>query len=296
MQRADLGAAPEPDLPEPVGIGERLPRRRDDVGVAAREHALRLRRTGGCRRRRRPASRSPRRARRRGSRAAAATLRAERAALVRDAPSACTRSRSARCTDTRPRRPSAAWRPRTCRPSTARGSRSQRARARRRSSARRRRGCRPRCTSSQRKRQPTTQARADARAHRGEHLERQPHALLARAAVAVGARVQRREERRHRVGVRVVQLDAVEAGRFARAAASANSPGSTRGSSRMCGRCDVGHPLAVALNRSASSSRASRTASSSSSSSVASRAHVGLGAPLQRGSPVAREAAPVARR
>jgi hypothetical protein len=38
--------------------------------------------------------------------------------------------------------------------------------------------------------------------------------------------------------VREVQLDAVEAGASARGpAASANRPGSTRGSSRMCGRC-----------------------------------------------------------
>ena len=53
---------------------------------------------------------------------------------------------------------------------------------------------------------------ADPLADRGEGLQRQSHPVLARAAVAVGPRVQAREERRHRVGVRVVQLDAVEAG------------------------------------------------------------------------------------
>jgi len=58
---------------------------------------------------------------------------------------------------------------------------------------------------------------ADLGAHALEDLERQAHAVFARAAVTVVARVQRRQERRHRVGVRVVQLDAVES-RFARPA------------------------------------------------------------------------------
>ncbi len=58
---------------------------------------------------------------------------------------------------------------------------------------------------------------ADLAAHRLVDLERQPQPRLGRAAVAVRAPVGAGEERRHRVGVRVVQLDAVEAG-LARAA------------------------------------------------------------------------------
>ena len=118
--------------------------------------------------------------------------------------------------------------------------------------------------SSQRKRQPSVVRRRRARARRRD-LERQPDALLARAAVAVRARVQRREERRHRVGVREVQLDAVEAGLLrARAAASAKRPGSTRGSSRMCG-------AATSVTRSREPQRAPRSrARSSTASSVAS--------------------------
>lgn len=53
---------------------------------------------------------------------------------------------------------------------------------------------------------------AHLRAHGGVDLERQPHAALARSAIAVVARVGAREERRHGVGVGVVQFDAVEAG------------------------------------------------------------------------------------
>src|SRR5690606_1036501 len=38
----DLVPASAPDLQEPIGIGERLPRRRDDVGIAARKDLLGL--------------------------------------------------------------------------------------------------------------------------------------------------------------------------------------------------------------------------------------------------------------
>ncbi len=45
----------------------------------------------------------------------------------------------------------------------------------------------------------------------GEHFQRQPEPVLQRAAVAIGARVGAREEGGHRVGMSVVQFDAVEA-------------------------------------------------------------------------------------
>jgi hypothetical protein len=55
-------------------------------------------------------------------------------------------------------------------------------------------------------------ARADAATNFGEHFERQPQPIFARAAIAIIARVGAREKRSHRVGVRVVELDAVKAG------------------------------------------------------------------------------------
>ena len=92
-----------------------------------------------------------------------------------------------------------------------------------------------------------------------ERLERKPHAVLARAAVAVLARVQRRQERRHRVRVRVVQLDAIEARQLrARARRSRTRRGRTVGSSRMCGRC-MSVTRSRYPKRSASSSRGVRT-------------------------------------
>ncbi len=51
---------------------------------------------------------------------------------------------------------------------------------------------------------------ADAPPHRGEHFERQADAVLARPAIAVRAHVRGREEGRHGVGMRLMQLDAVE--------------------------------------------------------------------------------------
>jgi hypothetical protein len=50
------------------------------------------------------------------------------------------------------------------------------------------------------------------RAHGPVDLQRQTHPVLAQAAVAVGARVDRRQERGHRVRMGVVQFDPVEAG------------------------------------------------------------------------------------
>jgi len=50
------------------------------------------------------------------------------------------------------------------------------------------------------------------RAHGRDHLERKADAMRALAAVAVVARVERGQERRHRICVREVQLDAIEAG------------------------------------------------------------------------------------
>ena len=53
---------------------------------------------------------------------------------------------------------------------------------------------------------------ADRLARGAVDLQRQAHAGFARAAITVGAVVGRRQERRHRVGVGVVQLHPVEAG------------------------------------------------------------------------------------
>src|SRR5207247_11284620 len=49
---------------------------------------------------------------------------------------------------------------------------------------------------------------ADARAHRREDVERQPRAMRERSPLAVRARVEAGEERRHRLGMVVVELDA----------------------------------------------------------------------------------------
>ncbi len=69
---------------------------------------------------------------------------------------------------------------------------------------------------------------------------------FARAAVAVRPRVPRREERRHRVGVREVELDAVEAGR---GGAAAPRPRRCRAALRQVADVrllNVGHALAIA--------------------------------------------------
>ncbi len=57
---------------------------------------------------------------------------------------------------------------------------------------------------------PDAVPRSHPRPHRRQDLPREPHAVLPRSPVAVGPEVERGEERGHRVGVGVVQLDAVE--------------------------------------------------------------------------------------
>ena len=81
-------------------------------------------------------------------------------------------ARLGRCTDTPPSRPSAASRPRTCRPSRSTGSRGRRARTRRRTTPRRRAGCRLRSrhrrgSGSRRRRAAATRARTAAMTSRG---------------------------------------------------------------------------------------------------------------------------------
>src|SRR6185437_483932 len=58
------------------------------------------------------------------------------------------------------------------------------------------------------------EAAADPRARRAIDLDRQADAVLARPAIAVLARIRRRKEGGHGVGVRVMELGAVEAGRL----------------------------------------------------------------------------------
>ena len=72
---------------------------------------------------------------------------------------------------------------------------------------------RPACQSVAEMRTRDRLLRGPRRAHRVEHLEREAHAVLERAAVLVGAPVrERREEARQQVAVRHVQLEQVEAG------------------------------------------------------------------------------------
>jgi hypothetical protein len=89
--------------------------------------------------------------------------------------------------------------------------------------------------------------RADGGAHGGEDFERQPQPAVARAAVAVRAVVRPREERRHRVGVRIVQFHAVEPG----VAGAARGGGEERRQRPRqvahVRQSDVGHALAVAV-------------------------------------------------
>ena len=56
--------------------------------------------------------------------------------------------------------------------------------------------------------------RADCFTHGGNDFQRQPRAPLERTAITVLARIGARQKRRHRIGVRVVQLDAIEARNF----------------------------------------------------------------------------------
>ena len=64
------------------------------------------------------------------------------------------------------------------------------------------------------KARPDAETGVGARAHGGEDLERQSQAGLWRTTISIGAHVRAREERGHRIGVRVVQFDAIKAGRF----------------------------------------------------------------------------------
>ena len=136
-------AVAQPDLAEPVGIGQRLARGGDEVGLAlgqdrlgllegadatARHHRRGV--TGGAD----GARESPRPAARCGR-----TGRARRRS-----PWACTRSRTVRCRDRPPRRPWADARPRSGRPWTRTGSRRRPPRTARRTTPRPRAGCRPR--------------------------------------------------------------------------------------------------------------------------------------------------------
>ena len=180
-------AVAQPDLAEPVGVGE---------ASGARPRRCRPRLAPGCpppdrRSTRRRSSRPGRGARPRGGppgspRPAARCVRTGRAR--RTPRSACTRSRTRRCTDRRPRRSWAAWRPRIGRPSTRTGSRRWRSAKREPEPARRRRRrCRPprrrRRGSGCRPRSRTRPARTVC-----EHLEREPRAAPAGSAVAVRRR------------------------------------------------------------------------------------------------------------
>ena len=103
----------------------------------------------------------------------------------------------------------------TCRRSRSRSRRARRARGAAAISAHSS-GPRPwpsRVSSSPTSRTPTATSSTDRGPHRLEHLDREAHAVLERAAVLVGAEVVLgREELVDEVAVRGVHLDAVEAG------------------------------------------------------------------------------------
>ena len=178
---AHLAAEAEPDLAEPVGIGQRLARRADDVGGAGGEDRF------GLVERMDAAGDDDRRVEAGVAHAPVGCARdvgdvaAERSACVARRSSACTPSRSRRCTDRRPRRPPAASHPRICRRATATGSRSRRARTPARNTTASSRRLPPATISSVRNRQPTTKSRPDAGADRAGTLRaaggRDPRAL-----------------------------------------------------------------------------------------------------------------------
>ena len=91
------------------------------------------------------------------------------------------------------------------------------------------------------------EARTDARADGLEHLEGQPDTRVARSAVSVAPVVTGREKPRHGVRVRVVQLDAVEAGGFG---AGRGGGENLRKHARQIAHrrlVHVGHALAIAV-------------------------------------------------
>ena len=94
-------------------------------------------------------------------------------------------------------------------------------------------------------------AHAEVGAHRLPHpredLQRQPCPLLHPAAVAVVPRVSPREERRHRVRVGVVQLDAVEARLSGPTRRRGEQVGQHLRQVTNVGQVRVGHPLALAV-------------------------------------------------
>ena len=141
---ADLVAAPEPHLQEPVGIRKRLPRRADDVGRAGREDLLRLLEGVDAPGHDDRASRSRRLVSPHGC-VMPARRCGRMAPPCRPGRSACTPIRCGRYTDTRPSRPSAASRPRTCRRATTTGNPCRHARTRRRNRSHRRPRCHRRC-------------------------------------------------------------------------------------------------------------------------------------------------------
>ena len=106
-----------------------------------------------------------------------------------------------------------------------------------------------RSTSSREEPAADRPVRSDLRAHRPVDLERQAQPVLARAAVAVGAGVPPREERRHRVGVGVVQLDAVEARAPRPRRGRGEQPGQHPRQLGDVRQVDVGHPLPVSVGQ-----------------------------------------------
>src|SRR2546423_778105 len=92
-----------------------------------------------------------------------------------------------------------------------------------------------------------TVIRADPPAYLAVDFERQPHTVLAPPAITIRSRVGGTQERGHRVGVRVVQLDAIEAGLAGAHGGSGEDAGQYVWQLANVRQVHVGDALAVAI-------------------------------------------------
>ena len=274
---------PRPDrtFREPVGIGERLARERRRCRRPPQRARTPLVRNCGCRPATTmgvgwPAARTARADARDGR-----EIAPERAAPHPSSSSACIRSRSARCRDRPRHRLWAAAHRRICRRATSEMKSIPCAAERAGEEFRiRQRSTRRQCIPPPESARPRRSSPPVARAHGGQHLERQPRAILAGAAIAVRSGIGRRQKRGHAYR------------RAHSAARRRRSPLRGRGrphertelgqrprQRRQCAARSVSVTRSRAPERSASSSRAlSTSASSLESSGREPRTHLGVGA------------------
>ena len=257
---AHLVAAAEPELPEPVRIREGLPGRGDDVRRPVARGAPRPARRSRCRPTGRPASWQP------AARTASRTARLARHVAAEGPARVGAHGRHALVAARPgvrvggPSRPAAASRPRTCPRARARGSPSPRARTPPPNHAASSAVLPSSMHSSAEEAAAHDEAVAHCGAHGAVHLERQPHPVLARAAVAVLAAVQRGEEGSHRVRVGEVQLHAVESRRLGAARRAGEQARQHLGQVADVRQLGVGDPLALAEPQSSPARARSGTA------------------------------------